>query len=174
MRRFFQSKVALVIVMVLVIAGILVACSDADPDSSSNSDLQGTKIDSNISRVKTGTPVMIPDITYEEAYEYFFENPQWRGFDADDGSEVVEFSGECTYNDEDATVYIQFVIDDEESFSIYYAELTVGDEKIDVEDQIFIELLYKPFATYSEDVLGEELSEDVKESFAEIYYSLEY
>lgn len=110
--------------------------------------------DSNISMVQNGYPVSIPNITYKEAYDYFFENPQWRGFEA--------------------AVYIQFVIDDEESFSMWYAGFIVGEEQFDADEQLFVELVYTPFAIYSEEVLGKTLSQDVQDAFAELYDSLEY
>ena len=160
-------KFLLCLMTVMIILSSFTACSD------DNEDLQGSIFDSNISMVQNGYPVMIPDITYKQAYNYFFENPQWRGFEADDGSEVVEFSGGCTYYDEDATVYIQFVIDDEESFSMWYASISVGGETIEADEQLFIELVYTPFATYSEDVLDKPLSQDIQDAFAEMYDSLQ-
>ena len=170
MRKGNFMKAIAVLISLMVVMMSLVACSDED----SSGRLQGSTWDSNIAMVQDGYPVLIPNITYKEAYEYFFENPQWRGFEADDGSEVVEFSGECTYYDEEAAVYIQFVIDDEESFSMWYAGIIVGEEQFDADDQLFVELVYTPFATYSEEVLGEALSQDVQDAFAEMYYSLGY
>ena len=169
MKNFVIKKSCFLLIALVVFMTVLVGCSE----SGTTDDLQGSVFDSNISMVKNGHPELIPDITYEEAYDNFFANPQWRGFEADDGSEVVEFSGECTYYDEDAVVYIQFVIEDEESFSMHYAGLTVGDEKFAVDDQTFVELIYTPFETYSQDVLGEELGADIQEAFAEIYNSLQ-
>ena len=169
MKKVFFKKAWVSIITIVVLMTSLVGCSDID----TNSDLQGSIFDSNISMVKNGHPELIPDITYEEAYDNFFANPQWRGFEADDGSEVVEFSGECTYYDEEAKVYIQFVIEDEESFSMHYAGLTVGDEKFDADEQTFIELVYNPFESYSQEVLGEELGQDVQDAFSEIFASIE-
>lgn len=169
MKNVFK-KMCVCIIAVIVAMTALIACSSED----SSGELQGTKFDSNISMVQNGHPVLIPDITYKDAYDYFFSNPQWRGFEADDGSDVVEFSGECTYYDEDATVYIQFVIDDEESFSMWYVSIAVGDEKFTADEQLFIDLVYTPFATYSEEVLGEVLGQDIQDAFSEMYDSLEY
>lgn len=168
MKKRLFNRISTLLFAAIVLVTALVGCSEAD----TNSDLQGSRFDSNISMVQNGHPELIPHITYKEAYDNFFANPEWRGFKADDGSDVVEFSGECTYYDEDAVVYIQFVIDDEESFSMYYAGLTVGDEKFAVDDQTFVELIYTPFETYSQEVLGEELSEDIQDAFADIYDSL--
>lgn len=162
-------KICACAVAIILTMTVFSACSD----EGNSEELQGNKFDSNISMVQGGHPELIPDITYKDAYEHFFANPEWRGFKADDGSEVVEFSGECTYYDDPATVYIQFVIDDEESFSMWYVSFDVNGEKLTANKQEFIELVYTPFATYSEEVLGEELSEDVQMQFAEYYKSLE-
>ena len=98
-----------VIIVVVVILILAAAFSNSDDDKKENSKsenidsrLQGEEDDDRIDMVKGGTPVMIPDITYEEAYQHFFGNPNWRYFDAEDGSEVVEFSGDCTYYEEAA------------------------------------------------------------------------
>lgn len=170
MKKIIYKKTLVLAAALIIAVSALTACSGED----SSGQLQGSAFDGNISMVQNGYPVLIPDITYKEAYEYFFSNPQWRGFEADDGSEVVEFSGECTYYDEEAAVYIQFVIDDEESFSMWYAGISVGGEQFDADEQLFIELVYTPFATYSEEVLGEVLSQDIQDAFAEMYDSLGY
>lgn len=160
-RPWFWVVIAVVVIGIIAIAGI----DDADDD------LQGSVFDSSIDMVKSGNPELIPNITYEQAYENFFGNPQWRGFTSDTGESVVEFAGDCTYDDEDARVYIQFVIDSESSFSLHYAHLNVGDETIPVDEQTFIEFVYTPFETYSEEVLGKALDDDVQRAFEEMYNS---
>ena len=79
MKKVFFKKTWVSIIALVVLMTSLVGCSDID----TNSDLQGSIFDSNISMVKNGHPELIPDITYEEAYDNFFANPQWRGFDVD-------------------------------------------------------------------------------------------
>ncbi len=158
---FWIAIVAIVIVFVVIVSS----------QESTNDDLQGSKYDASIELVKNGSPTLIPNITYQQAYENFFGNPQWRGFTADTGEKVVEFTGECTYYDEDAQVYIQFVIEGTDSFSLYYAHMNIGDETITMGEQMFVELVYIPFEVYSEEVLGKELNSDVQEAFEEIYES---
>lgn len=143
---------------------LFMVVSLAGCSSDSSGELQGSKFDSNISLVKNGYPTLIPNITYSQAYEYFFGNPQWRGFESEEGKEVVEFSGECAYYDEDATVYIQFVLEGDK-FTLHYASIEVDDEKITADASLINELIYKPFALYSEDILGESLSQEVKDAF---------
>ena len=125
-----------------------------------------------ISIVKDGNPVLIPNITYGEAYEHFFSDTEWRGFESDMGKDIVEFSGGCTYMGEDARVYIQFTLEDEEFF-INYASLTIDGEEFEADVQTYLELAYNPFESYSEEVLGEELDEEAIYYFAEAFESLE-
>lgn len=169
MNKLVFKRMWISIIAIIVLMTSLVGCSDSD----TNGDLQGSRFDSNISMVQNGYPALIPDITYKEAYDNFFANPQWRGFKAETGEDVVEFSGECTYYNEEAKVYIQFVINDEETFSMHYAGCTVGDEKFALSEQDFIGLVYTPFETYSQEVLGVDLSRDVQDAFEEIYASIE-
>ncbi len=157
------------IVMLVVVVGIVMVMGNSED---STDDLQGGKFDLNIDLVKNGAPEMISDITYQQAYEYFFDSPQWRGFTADTGEEVVEFTGKCIYYDQDAQVYIQFVIEDEETFSMYYAHMKVDGETVSMGEREFLELAYTPFETYSQEVLGKELDDNVQALFEQLYESL--
>ena len=56
---------------------------------------------------------------------------------------------------------------------MHYAGCTVGDEKFALSEQDFIGLVYTPFETYSQEVLGVDLSRDVQDAFEEIYASIE-
>ena len=151
----------------IVVVVLVVAIGGGAAGLSGDEDMQGSVFNINIDSVKNGNPEMIPDITYGDAYDNFFANPEWRGFTADTGEEVVEFSGDCTYY-----VYIQFVLDEDgESFSICYAKIKVGEEEIDLDEQTFVELVYNPFSAYSEDVLGKPLDDDVQAAFEEMYNS---
>lgn len=169
MKNLFFKKMRFSIIAIAALMIFLVGCSVSDTDS----DLQGSRFDGNIPMVQNGHPELIPDITYKEAYENFFTNPQWRGFESETGEKIVEFSGGCTYYGEEAEIYIQFVIEDEETFSMYYAGCTVGDEKFDLGEQEFVELVYTPFEVYSREVLGEDLDRNIQETFEEIYASIE-
>ena len=51
--------------------------------------------------------------TYKDAFSNFFAYPTWKHFTSDDGREVVEFTGECTYDNQNVKALIQFVITNE-------------------------------------------------------------
>lgn len=167
-----------IVAVVAVLMILIVALGSGDDESVSengtsdntevSSELQGTADEEMISMVKGGSPTIIPDITYEEAYENFFAKPTWRYFVSTDAEDVVEFSGECTYADDPAEVYIQFLLHDDNSFEIYYAKLECNGEEVD-DETIMCQLVYNPFSDYAEDVLGEPLSEDVEAEFQAWY-----
>lgn len=90
----------------------------------------------------------------------------------DDGSEVVEFVGDCTYNDDPAEVYIQFVFYSDDGFSLEYACIKVNGEIIETEESDIFQLIYKPFSQYAEEVLEEPLDDEVEEKFFEWYLEI--
>ena len=146
--------------------------SEMEDESEQKDELQGSWFDSRISIVKNGSPELIPNITYDDAYGNFFTNPKWRCFDAEGGEEVVEFSGGCTYGGDDAEVYIQFLLDeDHETFELYYAGITTAEGKTVADDNLILQLIYTPFSDYSENVLGESLDPETEAAFEEMYYA---
>ena len=69
--------------------------------------------------VKNGCPRSYPNTSYGEAFVEFFSNPTWKYFKSNNGDDVVEFKGECLYQEVDVTATIQFVLDyDNGSFEI--------------------------------------------------------
>lgn len=62
--------------------------------------------------VKNGHPNEYPNRTYEQAFSNFFAQPQWKYFKSDDQQNVVEFTGDCTYQDVPVKARIQFVVDE--------------------------------------------------------------
>lgn len=168
MNKLIINRVISAIITITVLLFSLVGCGGVSDQ------LQGTRFNEYVSEVQNGSPELIPEITYKEAYNYFFGNPQWRGFTADDGDNVVEFSGDCTYKDEPATAYIQFVINYDDTFYIHYANCTVDGEKVELGESDIISLTYKPFELYSKENLDTELDQSVKDAFAEMYDSIEY
>lgn len=174
---------AVVLFVILCIIGLSIdeSRSDSVVDNEYNenivdgldfdSQLQGAYDDEMISIVLNGSPNMIPYITYEEAYEYFFTDPKWRYFEATDGSDVVEFSGGCLYGEDPVTVYVQFVIDEiQETFELCYANLN----GISMEDSLILQLIYRPFSEYSENILEESLDPSVEQEFIKAYEAALY
>ena len=169
----------LVLIPIIFLFAVAINAAAGSSGEDVSSQLQGTENAEKINIVRNGCPSLIPNITFAEAYENFFANPDWRYFVADDEeeSEIVEFVGDCTYDGEDAEVYIQFLLYDETddlAFELYYAGIKKNDIVIDSDDSIIIELIYKPFSDYAENVLGEPLSDEVEKQFELAYQSALY
>lgn len=78
----------------------------------------------NIQFVKRGTNSAYPDITYGKAFDAFFSNPTWGYFVADTGEDVVEFTGNCFYDNVEVEALIQFTLDkDAGTFEVNYVSL---------------------------------------------------
>lgn len=70
--------------------------------------------------VKSGSFNNYPNIEVGEAFENYFKNPKWKYFISDNDSNVVEFTGECMYDNAEVTALIQFIIDDNSGFEAKY------------------------------------------------------
>ena len=71
-----------------------------------------------VQMVKNGYPNSYPNsyptVSYEQAFTSFFGSPQWKHFKAEDGREVVEFTGDCTYQDAPVKARIQFIVNEQQ------------------------------------------------------------
>lgn len=63
-----------------------------------------------VSSVKNATPLDYPNVTYGEAFGEYFHNPQWRHFKSDTGKDIVEFTGNCLFQDAEVEATIQFLL----------------------------------------------------------------
>lgn len=61
--------------------------------------------------VKDGHPEKYPDLTYGESFENFFGSPTWKYFKSDDDRDIVEFTGNCMYQEVESKARFQFVLD---------------------------------------------------------------
>lgn len=66
-----------------------------------------------VQMVKGGYREGNPDLTYDDAFNAFFGTPRWKYFKGEDEQDVVEFTGDCTYQDTPVKARIQFVVDEE-------------------------------------------------------------
>ena len=123
-----KIKKVLSLMMVFIIAATLCACgvaveqtgSTEESTSDEQNEIKEYTQDENefVLGVKGGSPNSYPDISYEEAFGFFFSNPTWRYFegtreDDDNTYNVVEFTGGCLYEDVEVTVLIQFTISED-------------------------------------------------------------
>lgn len=117
-QREVALKLKKMISMMIAVVLLLSACSSATLDGAGK---EVTDAITNISdadnryvqMVKGGYRVDNPDLTYEAAFSAFFGTPRWKYFQSEDGQDVVEFTGDCTYQDVPVKARIQFIVDEE-------------------------------------------------------------
>lgn len=67
-----------------------------------------------VDAIKNGSPNKYPNITYEKAFDNFFQNPEWKSAGKDDeGNKLVKFTGNCIYFDEYSSAVITFTLYDD-------------------------------------------------------------
>lgn len=77
--------------------------------------------------VKQGKFNEYPGKTIGEAFEGFFGSPSWRYFLAEDGRDIVEFSGGATLEGKSVNIKVQFSVDKKSgTFEVCY--YTINDE----------------------------------------------
>ena len=107
-----MKKISLLLVVCII---LLSGCSAAESVIN--------EIDDQISNVVQSTDPYVVTIqnanmngteyTYKEVFDNFFAYPTWKHFTSDDGQEVVEFTGECTYDNQQVKALVQFLITSE-------------------------------------------------------------
>lgn len=107
-----------IIALLTAILLLLSACSSATLDGAGK-ELEDTIANATdadnkyVQMVKGGYRADNPNVTYEDAFTSFFGTPRWKYFESEDGQDVVEFTGDCTYQDVPVKARIQFVVDEE-------------------------------------------------------------
>ncbi|MZQ74725.1 MAG: hypothetical protein GT589_01020 [Peptoclostridium sp.] len=119
-----MRKVALIfIAMGMLLFG---GCSDITADhikkeANDKTENVADKDNEYVAMVKNGNPVDYPDKTFGNCFENFFGSPTWKHFESDEEVNVVEFTGECTYQEVPVKARIQFIIAaDGGSFEVGY------------------------------------------------------
>lgn len=101
-------KKILFIFMALIVLTILGCSSQDAADKIQN---LTDKNNENVLMVKNGHPEIYPDSKYGESFDNFFGSPTWVYFKSEDGQDVVEFTGDCTYQEVKVKARIQFILD---------------------------------------------------------------
>lgn len=102
------------------------ACSNASVKNAGEEvkDTVADAMDSNnkyVQMVKNGYRENDPALSYDKAFSAFFGTPRWKYFKGDGGKDVVEFTGDCTYQDTAVKARIQFAVDEKNgSFEATY------------------------------------------------------
>ncbi|HRM59326.1 MAG TPA: hypothetical protein PK232_04865, partial [Megamonas funiformis] len=93
MNKQLKSPRLIILVMILSLMSALVAgCGD----------------DKYVQSVKNGTMYMAPNAPVGKAFDQFFKNGKWKSFVSDKNDRIVEFTGECNWNNRPAKLTAQF------------------------------------------------------------------
>lgn len=157
-----MTAIVLMISMAAAISAFMCACSGDDISDQAQDKLQA--LDKHVLAVKGGTNSNYPDVTYGEAFDYFFSSPAWKYFSGtiegpdEDGDgepdyveenvDVVEFTGYCTYQEVEVKALIQFKLSEKgDTFEATFLSFN------DVPQNLLMlgVLIEKAFTTYVED-----------------------
>lgn len=108
MNKQLKSPRLIILVMILSLMSVLVAgCSD----------------DKYVQSVKNGTMYMAPNAPVGKAFDQFFKNGKWKSFVSDKNDRIVEFTGECNWNNKPAKLTAQFKLYKDNSFELAYLDI---------------------------------------------------
>lgn len=107
------------LLLLVVLLALCSACSNSSLKSAGEELKDGVAsvMDSDnkyVLMVKNGYRENNPSLTYDKAFSNFFTTPRWKYFKGDDEQDVVEFTGDCTYQDATVKAKIQFVVDEKQ------------------------------------------------------------
>lgn len=119
------------IALLLLIAVMMfsaIACGSDDSDDEDTYIPPAVYVSPYVTMVKEATNSKY-GITYGDAFDSFFTDPEWDYFKATTGEHVVEFEGGFLYDGVPATATIQFVLDMEEGMlSVYHLSINGVDQ----------------------------------------------
>lgn len=108
MNKQLKSPRLIILVMILSLMSVLVAgCGD----------------DKYVQSVKNGTMYMAPNAPVGKAFDQFFKNGKWKSFVSDKNDRIVEFTGECNWNNRPAKLTAQFKLYKDNSFELAYLDI---------------------------------------------------
>ncbi|MEK4931599.1 hypothetical protein [Bacillus sp. FSL M7-1345] len=67
-----------------------------------------------VQQIKTAKLPGYEKMAIEEAFHKFFKNPKWKYFVSEDHEDLVEFTGNCVYQEQEVKAKIQFVLNKED------------------------------------------------------------
>ncbi|ENJ6137813.1 hypothetical protein AB1Z82_004006 [Bacillus cereus] len=98
---------------------LVTGCSSDDVDEAVNkADKQvkeevaiaTTKEHEHVQKIKSSKLPNYDSMAIEEAFHKFFKNPKWKYVTSKDNEEIVEFTGNCLYREQEVKAKVQFVI----------------------------------------------------------------
>ncbi|MFV0618865.1 hypothetical protein ACE418_13325 [Megasphaera sp. WILCCON 0056] len=83
----------------------------------------GQSYDKHVQMVRNGTMQISPNVQVGPAFDQFFADGKWEYFKATDNSQVVQFTGECTWENKPAKAKIQFILKNDKSFELGHVDI---------------------------------------------------
>lgn len=85
--------------------------------------VSGCGDDKYVQSVKNGTMYMAPNVPVGKAFDQFFKNGEWKSFQSDQNQRIVEFSGDCNWNNKPAKLTAQFKLNKDNTFELIYLDI---------------------------------------------------
>ncbi len=98
----------------------------------------------NVLGVKNGYPENYPDCKYGDVFDEFFADPTWQYFKSTENRDIVEFTGYCTYMEQEVKARLQFILNNDDTFEA--SALSFND--VPQSKLITVTLLTKAFSEY--------------------------
>lgn len=102
-----KKQLILIAVLVCLFSVLFAGCGD----------------DKYVQTVKNGSLDMAKGVPIGKAFDQFFNNGKWESFVSDNNERIVEFNGECRWNNNPATCCIQFRILNNSRFEVCYLDI---------------------------------------------------
>ena len=102
-----RKKLMLIAVIISLISVLFTGCGD----------------DKYVQTVKNGSLDMAKGVPIGKAFDQFFSNEKWESFVSENNERIVEFNGECRWNNNPATCCVQFRILNDSRFEVSYLDI---------------------------------------------------
>lgn len=102
-----RKKLILIAVIISLMSVLFAGCGD----------------DKYVQTVKNGSLDMAKGVPIGKAFDQFFSNEKWESFVSENNERIVEFNGECRWNNNPATCCVQFRILNDSRFEVSYLDI---------------------------------------------------
>lgn len=102
-----RKKLILIVVIISLMSVLFAGCGD----------------DKYVQTVKNGSLDMAKGVPIGKAFDQFFSNEKWESFVSENNERIVEFNGECRWNNNPATCCVQFRILNDSRFEVSYLDI---------------------------------------------------
>lgn len=102
-----KKKLIFIVVIISLMSVLFVGCGD----------------DKYVQTVKNGSLDMAKGVPIGKAFDQFFSNEKWESFVSENNERIVEFNGECRWNNNPATCCVQFRILNDSRFEVSYLDI---------------------------------------------------